>query len=119
MASKRRKVDAECCSLKDKWTNEFFFVNMKGRSVCLVCGDALAVMKKTNLECHYSVKHAKLDVLKGQVPLDKVVALGWSLIGQQAVLSKPQVDQDKVMQASFVVSELIAKKLKYWHRILP
>ena len=43
--------------------------------------------------------------------MDKVATL--SLIGQQAVLSKPRADQDNVTQASFVVvSELIAKKLK-------
>ena len=112
MASKKRNVDAECCSFKDKWTNEFFFVKVKGKSVCLVCEDAVAVMKKTNLARHYSVKHAKLDVLKGQVPVDKVVALWWSLIGQQAVLSKLRADQDNMMQASFVVRELIIKKLK-------
>ena len=65
MASRKRKLDAECRSFKDKWTNEFFFVEVKGKSVCLVCGDALEVMKKANVERYYSVKHAKLDALKG------------------------------------------------------
>ena len=34
------------------------------------------------------------------------------MIGQQAVLSKLRADQDNMMQASFVVRELIIKKLK-------
>ena len=92
--------------------NKFFFVKLKRKSVCLVCGDALAVMKKANLEYHYSTKHAKLDALKGQVRADKTAALRRNLIGQQVVLSKLRADQDSVTQGSFlVVSELIAKKL--------
>ena len=43
--------------------------------MCLVCGDALVVMKKAHLKRHYSVKHAKLDALKGQACVDEVVAL--------------------------------------------
>ena len=101
--------------------NKFFFVKLKRKSVCLVCGDALAVMKKANLECHYSTKHAKLDALKGQVRADKTAALRRNLIGQQVVLSKLRADQDSVTQGSFlVVSELIAKKLIIitapWHQ---
>ena len=51
--------------------------------MCLVCGDALAVMKKSKLDHHYSVKHAKLDVLKGLVRMDKVAALRWRLSGSK------------------------------------
>jgi hypothetical protein len=56
--TKKRKVDAEYRSLQEKWTNDYSFVEVKGKPVCLVCGDALAVMKKANLERHYSSKHA-------------------------------------------------------------
>ena len=55
--------------------NEFFFVKVKGKYVCLVCEDAPAVMKKASLEHHDSAKHAKLDVLTGQMCMDKVAAL--------------------------------------------
>lgn len=71
----------------------------------------MVVMKKADLEHHYSAKH-KLDVLKGQACVDKVAAPQQSLSGHQAVLSKLQADQDKVMHSGFVVSELFAKKLK-------
>jgi hypothetical protein len=56
-----------------------FFVEVKGKPVCLVCGDALAVMKKANLERHYSSKNAKLNELGGQMRLDKINALQRSL----------------------------------------
>ncbi|TWW59917.1 Protein ZBED8 [Takifugu flavidus] len=109
---KKRKVDAECRLFQEKWTNDFFFVEIKGKSVCLVCGEALAVMKKANLERHYSTKHAKLDELKGQKRVDKVNALRRSLEAQQAAFIRPSSDRENITRASFVVSELIAKKLK-------
>jgi hypothetical protein len=46
MATTKKKVDAECRSFQEKWTNDYFFVEVKGKPVCLVCGDALAVTKK-------------------------------------------------------------------------
>lgn len=72
-----------------------FFVEIKVKPVHLICEDTLAVMKKANLEHHYSSKHAKLKNLKAQMRLDKIKVLHQS-----------------VMQTSFVVSKLIAKKLK-------
>ncbi len=58
---KKIKIDAECRAFQEKCTNDNFFVEVKGKPVCLICGDALAVMKKANLERHYSSKHAKLN----------------------------------------------------------
>jgi hypothetical protein len=90
----------------------FFFDEVKGKPVCLVCGDALAVMKKANLERHYSSKHAKRNELGGQMRLDKIKALQRSLESQQAAFTRPRCDRDNVIQTSYVVSELIAKKLR-------
>ncbi|MBN3303579.1 PA24C phospholipase, partial [Amia calva] len=56
----KRKVDAECHVFQEKWTNYLLFVEVKGKPVCLVCEDALAVMEKASLERHYSSKHGKL-----------------------------------------------------------
>ena len=55
--------------------------------MCLVCGEALAVMKKANVERHYSLKHAKLDELRGQMRLDKMNAVHRSLGAQQAAFT--------------------------------
>ena len=43
--SKKRKVAEEFRSFQEKWTNDYFFVQINGKPVCLVCGDALGVMK--------------------------------------------------------------------------
>ncbi|XP_073687696.1 general transcription factor II-I repeat domain-containing protein 2A-like [Garra rufa] len=69
-------------------------------------------MKKANIERHYISKHAKLNELQGQMRLDKVNALRRSLGAQQAVFTRPHSDRENVIRTSFVVSELIAKKLK-------
>ncbi|KAK1333566.1 LOW QUALITY PROTEIN: hypothetical protein QTO34_005951, partial [Cnephaeus nilssonii] len=110
--TKKRKVDAERRSFQEQWTNDYFFVEVKGKPVCLVCGDMLAVMEKASLERHYSSKHAKLSELGGQMRLDKINALQRSLELQQAAFTQPGCDRDNVIQTSYVVSELIAKKLR-------
>ncbi len=104
-------MDAEKPVFQEKWTN-YYFVDLKGMPVCLVCGEALAVMKKAYLKRHYSSKHAKLDEMKGQMPFDKINACRRSLGAQQSVFTRPQTDRDNVMRASFVMSALIAYKLK-------
>ena len=71
-SAKKRKVDNECCVFQEKWTDDCFFVEVKGRPVCLVCGESLAVMRKTNLERHDSTKHARPSELQGQLRKDKI-----------------------------------------------
>ncbi|KAL7395576.1 hypothetical protein ABVT39_019609 [Epinephelus coioides] len=95
---KKRKVDAECRIFQKKCTNDFFFVEVKGKPVCLVCGEALAVMKKGNLERHYSLKHAKLCELKGQMRVDKINVLR-SLEQEPDVMTEYAGECAKLIQA--------------------
>ncbi|XP_074050066.1 general transcription factor II-I repeat domain-containing protein 2A-like isoform X2 [Macrotis lagotis] len=111
-STKKRKVDTEGRSFQEKWTNDYFFVEVKGKPMCLVCGNALAVMKKANLERHYSSKHAELKELGGQVRLDKIRALQQSRAPQEVTLATPCCAGSNIIQASYVVSELIARKLR-------
>ncbi|KAK8374323.1 hypothetical protein O3P69_018665 [Scylla paramamosain] len=69
-------------------------------------------MKKANVERHYSSKHAKLSDLGGQMRLDKINALRRCLESQQASFTRPRCDRDNVIQTSYALSDLIAKKLK-------
>lgn len=109
---KKRKVGAECRVFEEKMTYDFIYVEVKVKPVCLVCGEALAVMKKSSVNCHYSSKHAKLDELKGQMHLDKINALCRSLGAHHTAFIRPQTDGENVTGASFVVSESIDSKLK-------
>ena len=67
--------------------------------------------ENSNLERHYSAKHAKLDALKGQVHVEvaSVSEFDWPASSFIQTASR----QGHETQASFIVmSELIAKKLK-------
>lgn len=77
-------VDAECCTFEEKWRNIYlyiyiFFVEVNSE---LVVGDTLAVMNKANLKSRYSLKHARLDELQGQMCLDKDNSGVWVPIKQ-------------------------------------
>lgn len=72
--------------------------------MCLVCGDKMVVMKKGNIEHHYSMKHATLDQLKGRAHSDNVAALRPNLGAQQVAIFKSQVEQVCVMHAGFMTS---------------
>ena len=66
-----------------------------------MCGESLTVMKKTNLERHDSTKHARLSELQGQLRKDKI-----SLGAQQAAFTRPNLERENVVHASYVVSDL-------------
>lgn len=68
---------------------DFFFVEVKGKPVCPVCSEALAVMKKAHS-----------------------VFLCQSLSAEQAAFTRPRTDRGNITGARFVVSKLIATKLK-------
>ena len=46
-------------TFKQIWTTNFFFTEVKGKPVCLVCGEHVAVFKEYNLKRHYETKHAE------------------------------------------------------------
>ena len=58
MASKRRKIDAECRVFNDKWTEEYFFIFLDEKPICLICSQSVAALKEYNKRRHYMQKHA-------------------------------------------------------------
>lgn len=57
--AKKRKVDAESRTFKQIWTTNFFFTEVKGKPVCLVSGEHVAVFKGYNSKRPYETKHAE------------------------------------------------------------
>ena len=68
-------------------------------------------MKKANLQHHCISKHAKLNELSGQMRKEKISALQQSLESQQVTFTRLR-DSDKIIQESYVVSQLITQKLR-------
>lgn len=55
--AKKRKVDDECCVFNKTWTANYFFSEIKGKAVRLICGTRVAMLKDYNLNRHYTTKH--------------------------------------------------------------
>jgi len=110
---KKRKVDSECRVFNDKWTLDYLFLESQDMLVCLVCWRSVSVKKEFNVRRHYETQHAaKFDQVQGQLRKDKIESLQKALLGQQTLFTKVTKDVECVVKASFLISEIIAKKLK-------
>src|SRR4029434_10782661 len=86
------------------------FTDVKGKTVCLVCGADVAVMKEYNLRWHYETKHQdKNKHLDMKQKLQKVEELKRSLVSQQTVFVKAKSQSEAAVKASFIVVAQIAK----------
>lgn len=111
--SKKRKVDSECRVFNIKWTSDYLFVESNNMLVCLVCSQSVSVKKEFNVRRHYQTQHAaKFDQMHGQLRQDKIECLQKALLAQQTFFTKVNKDVECVVKASFLISEIIAKKLK-------
>ena len=54
---KKRKVESECRKFQTRWESEYFFKEFKGKCVCLICTETVAVIKEYNVRRHYETKH--------------------------------------------------------------
>lgn len=48
--------------VNQEWDFALFFVDIKGKNVCLLCRDTLSIFKRGNLEMYYWTKHADFDL---------------------------------------------------------
>lgn len=111
--SKKRKVTDEFRVFQEKWSNLYFFVNIKNKPVCLICNESVSVMKEYNLKRHYDAKHAsKMDAIQGQFRLDKLRDLKKKLENQQYSFTRSNADSESIVKVSYIISEQIAKKSK-------
>lgn len=107
--SKKRKVDAEGRQFNERWESKYMFVLNEDKPVCLICYEAVAVMKEYNLRRHFETKHgAKYANLNHQEKQQKVQELKGSLHSQQNISAKMTAKNDAAVKASFVVAEEIA-----------
>lgn len=65
-----------------------FFVEIKGKYVCLLCGSTVAVSKKNNIERHFQTNHNSFTgeyLLNSEVRKSKVAGLKVRLAAKQSV----------------------------------
>ncbi len=113
----KRKVDSENRGFQARWEAEYMFTEVKGKPVCLLCGDSVSVMKEYNLRRHYetSPKHTDKEKYKNmdtKQKLQKVEELKRSLKSQQAMFTKAKSQSMAAVKASLIVAEEVAKSAR-------
>ena len=106
-------MDNESRVFQEKWTNDYFFIQIKDKPMCLLCSESVSVMKEYNVKRHYISKHSSLyESFQGQHRKQKVEKLMKELKDQQTIFVKKRDDTDNIIRASYIVSEKIAKHSK-------
>ncbi|KAE9521271.1 hypothetical protein AGLY_018334 [Aphis glycines] len=96
-----------------EWELEFFFVDIKGKCVCLLCRDTLSIFKRGNIERHYRTKHADFDLkfpTDSSLRQDKQKTMKLKLNQEQSDFKNPNKLAQNVTIVSFKVAYLLAKK---------
>jgi hypothetical protein len=55
--TKKRKVHSEGRIFRKKWTEGYFCISMKGKVLCLICRESIAVSEEHNTARHCNWKH--------------------------------------------------------------
>lgn len=111
--SKKRKVDNECRVFNKTWTAKYFFTEIKGKAVCLICGTQVSVLKDYNLNRHYTTRHEdKYRNLSDEERAQESDALLAKLQTQQGLFMKLHTHRDAAVRTSYVISHKIARKSK-------
>lgn len=106
----KRKVGDEHRLFQEKWEMQYFFVEHRSTPTCLICTEKVAVHKEYNLRRHYSTRHAEeYAKYQGDERANQVANLKTCLLRQQHFFKKATKENNAAVEASYVVSEMIAK----------
>jgi hypothetical protein len=111
MATKRKLLD-ENRQYNEIWENDYFHIMVNNKLTCLICKNSSKVIKGFNVKRHYSEQHSEYDNFTGELRKPKILALKKDLSAQQHFFKSSMEQAPNIVKASFLVSNLIAKKLK-------
>ncbi|GFS59140.1 general transcription factor II-I repeat domain-containing protein 2 [Trichonephila inaurata madagascariensis] len=110
---KKRKIDSECRTFKDKWNFQYFVIESSNKALCLICNETIAVLKEYNIKRHYESKHLQnYSKYTGSLRTEQFEALKRGLKSQQSLFTKANTEQESATRASFRVALQIAKRSK-------
>lgn len=110
---RKRKWGTEKRVFQEKWFDNYFFTEVNGKAICLICQESIAVMKDYHLKQHFDTKHsATHSKYTGIARKDKARQLKAKLCAQQGALTRTSLVQESVTRVSYGVAELIAKRGK-------
>jgi hypothetical protein len=79
-------------NFNETWENNYFFINVNYKGVCLICKASVAVSKKCNVERHFMTMHKDYISLcpdNSEIRRNFVEDLKRNLRSRQAIFSKP------------------------------
>ncbi|KAF0042457.1 hypothetical protein F2P81_005989 [Scophthalmus maximus] len=111
--AKKRKSGCRKQNFQTNMDYFFFFTEVKGKPVCLVSGEHVAVFKEYNLKRHYETKHAEkyknlTDAEQARTSTDLIAKLE----KQQGCFTKLHAARDAATRTSFVIAHKIAQDSK-------
>ncbi|XP_050528216.1 general transcription factor II-I repeat domain-containing protein 2B-like [Daktulosphaira vitifoliae] len=111
--SKKRTISDESRVFQEKWSHNYFFIQVKEKAICLICQESIAVMKEYNLKRHYSTKHAaKYDMIEEKLRIDKLALLMKNIQGLYLSLKTGHKDSEASIKASYIIAQKIVAKSK-------
>jgi hypothetical protein len=115
MSTKKRKLDYENRVFNNDWENKYYFIEINGKPMCLLCNETVSALKEYNIRRHYETHKIKFKdsiELRGGQREDKLKQLKSKLQSQQNSFAKHKKINESAVKASFLVSKLIAEKSK-------
>lgn len=99
----------------DEWEHLYCFVDYKGKCICLLCNNSVAIPKKSNIERHFKTVHTNFDSdypMNSEIRRKKIISLKSSITNQQSFFTKPLQQHKAATIASYKISHLLAKNKK-------
>uniref|UniRef100_A0A8C4NE98 SPIN-DOC-like zinc-finger domain-containing protein n=1 Tax=Eptatretus burgeri TaxID=7764 RepID=A0A8C4NE98_EPTBU len=111
----KRKLLDKNRSFKKEW-EAFFFVERKGKALCIICHETVAIMKVCNMKRHFTSVHPKQAALPDDKKKAEFGRLSAQLEKQSAFMkrsvSSTQAAAQSNTRASCRVAHLVATNLK-------
>ncbi|XP_070809997.1 protein FAM200C-like [Pituophis catenifer annectens] len=98
-----------------EWEERYCFMDVNGKSVCLICSSTVAVAKKHNVQRHFERNHGtftKNYPLDSELRKMKVKEMKSKFASQLTVYTKPVVHSKNTTIASFKIASLLVKRNK-------
>ncbi|XP_054831567.1 general transcription factor II-I repeat domain-containing protein 2A-like [Eublepharis macularius] len=98
-----------------EWEERFCFVELKGKSMCLLCSSTVAIPKKYNVQRHFETHHSAFSScfpLGSELRKKKLEELKSTLAPQQPQFTRPAAPCKNTTIASFKIASLLAKRKK-------
>ena len=115
MTTKKRKVDSECRAFKDKWEEQYFFVEVNNSTGCLICDESVAVLKEYNILRHYETKHlSKYSKFTSKLQSEKFQSMKRSSQCQKNLFTQQFTENQSVTRTRYKIVQKIIERGKHF-----